>query len=410
MMRDAGQKIRKGFYTYAWDLLENPREVLGQMSRGYGCNAVLINANYHHARVLRPRAEGPKTLHYPEAYAAFRPQPELYEGSGLLPLAEPGLSEAGVLQKARTACREVGLDYGLWVVGLHNTTLGEEHPELCVTNCFGDVYPYALCPSNLAVQQYLRALVQDVCLQFSPERVVLEAAGTLGLKHGLHHELFLTPWDDLLEMLFSLCFCSACQEKAEQAGIDAQALREEAACLAERLLEEERGQLPLSFRRHEVASLLLEIDSLWEYLQLGKYVVTDLTASVHEIAKDFSVKLEVIPASFHRPLSSAWLERASVSGLAEVSDGLVVSAYHEDPAQVAADLRWANLMVPGTPLTVGLNACAPTPSAAALGAQVQACREAGSQAVYYYNYGLLSTKRLRWVREANALLDQKDQV
>jgi hypothetical protein len=50
-----------------------------------------------------------------------------------------------------------------------------------------------------------------------------------------------------------------------------------------------------------------------------------------------------------------------------------------------------------------LNACDPAlPSAEGLAAQAQACQAAGCQGIYYYNYGLLTRKRLDWVAQANA--------
>ncbi len=394
--------FRTGFFTYPWDLFDEGTErVVEMMTRRYMSNAIMVNANYHHARVFRPRSTGPKTRHYNRAIAAFWPQKELYAETDLLPIVEPALADANVLGQTRSACQKHEIDFGVWVVGLHNSSLGEKHPDQCVVNCFGDVYPYALCPSQAQNQQYIMGLVKDIGAQFSPDRIVIEAIGVLGLRHWVHHELFMTQWDETLELLFSICFCPACTNRGAESGLDVDELRQCVRLWANRLLEEERGALSETFRQAEVASLLLEIPGLWAYLQFSSEAVTDMVSQAHTAAHDFNMKLEVIPSSFHRPVSRAWYERASLSSLAKVCDGLLVSSYFSDPAEVEADLRWASYLASDAKLIAGINACSPTQSAASLTAQAAACLKAGCEGVYFYNYGLLNQKRLNWVSQAN---------
>jgi len=395
--------MRAGFFAYPWDMLdEGPKAAVQAMASRYHCNTLILNANYHHARLLRPRAAGCKTLELPGAVAAFEPRAACYGDAGLLPGPDPRLTQARIVQSTRAACAAQGLDFGLWVVGLHNSTLGQAHPDLCMRNCFGDVYTYALCPSQPAVQAYLRGLAQDVCEQFQPNRIVLEAVGYLSLRHWVHHELFMTPWSEALEFLFSLCFCPACVERAHQRDVDVPALRHQVCQWADYLLNEERGDPPPDFVLGETASLFSALRGLPLYMRSASESVTELAASVHTVAQRYGVALEVIPASFHRPASRAWMEGASLADLGGVCDGLVVLAYHDQATQVTADLEWAAQSAPDRRIIAGLSACAPVQhSAAALAAQAAACRAAGCAAVYYYNYGLLASSRLEWVAQAN---------
>ena len=69
-----GEEMRLGFFAYPWDLMdEGPKEAIEVMASRCHSNAILVNSNYHHARLLRPRALGPKTLWLPGAVAAFEP-------------------------------------------------------------------------------------------------------------------------------------------------------------------------------------------------------------------------------------------------------------------------------------------------------------------------------------------------
>ena len=394
--------VRLGFLAYPWDLLdEGPAAAIETMVDRCGCDALLLNANYHHARLLRPRASGPKTVQLPGAVAAFEPQPDRYGAPDLVPVPDPRLADARVLDQARAACQDRGIDFELWTVALHNSTLGQRRPDLCIRNAWGDVYAYALCPAQPEVQTYARGLVDDICAQFAPQRLVVEAIGTLGLHHGVHHELFMAPWSEALELLLSLCFCPACIERAAAAGVDGEGLRRRVSEWADRLLAEERGQGALEFSHGEPAALLMDLPDLWPFMQQRAAAVTRLVRDLDAVAQAHVVPLRVIPASFHRPTSRAWLEGASLPELAAACDGLLVPAYFDAPAEVAADLRWATAHA-GEPVAAGLNAASPTlADANALAAQAVACQAAGCPAVYYYNYGLLTEHRLDWVAQAN---------
>jgi hypothetical protein len=395
--------MRLGFFAYPWDLLdEGPEAAVEAMARQLGCNAIALNANYHHARFLRPRAKGPKTLQLPGAVYAFQPQPGLYPDDMLVPVPEPTLVDADVLARARAACAQTGLDFGLWTVGLHNSTLGGRNRHLCMENCFGDRYTYSLCPSHAPVRAFLQGVIRDLCAQFQPDRIVQEAVGYLGARHWVHHELFFATWDEAMELLLSLCFCPGCQKRGEVVDLDVEALRQNVAGLAERLLHQERGNLPPSFTQSRVTSLLAEIQDLAEYLRVRADSVAELVGGLHDTAAEQGVCLDLIPASFQRPTSRAWLEGAHLGRLGEASDSLLIPAYHDSAAQVAADLEWAAWMAPGSALAAGLNACNPAVgSAAGIVAQAQACVDAGCQGIYYYNYGLLTPERLSWVARAN---------
>jgi hypothetical protein len=344
----------------------------------------------------------------PGAIAAFQPHPGCYPDQRLVPVPEPSLVESGVLARAREACAGEGLDFGLWTVGVHNSTLGERNPDLCVHNCFGDRYTYSLCPSQQPVRAFLRGIIQDLCTQYRPDRIIQEAVGYLGLRHGVHHELFFAAWDESLELLLSLCFCLDCQRRAEAADLDAGRLRQKVAGWAEEVLHSERGSLPPAFTQSQVLSLLAEVPDLAGFLKVRAGAVTELVADLYATAGKYGTQLDLIPASFHRPVSQAWLEGALLGELQSASDHLLIPSYFESADQVAADLEWAAWLAPESELVAGLNACEPAVrSAEGLAAQARACRPAGGRGagcrgIYYYNYGLLTQDRLAWVGQVNA--------
>lgn len=396
--------MRLGFFAYPWDLAdEGPEEAVAAMAARCGCNALAVNAVYHHARLLRPRRPGSKIVELPGAVAAFQPQTALYPPGGPVPLVHTPLVRASVLARIRDACAHHGVDLGLWIVGLHNSSLGEQFPGLCTVNCFGDRYTYNLCPTAGAAGDYVTALARDLCAQFRPQRLILEAAGYLGLRHGVHHELFFSTWDEALELLLSLCFCPACRARARAADLDAETLRGQVALWAGRLLNGEPGTAPFDPADGRLSCLLAQIPDLAAYQALRTGAVTDLVRRVQAVAAATGAELDVIPASFHRPVSRAWLEGAHLPDLAAACNHLLIPAYWPDAGQVAGDLGWAHWLAPAAYLAAGLNACEPALAGArALAAQAAACRRTGCRGIYYYNYGLLPEARLEWVARANA--------
>jgi hypothetical protein len=245
-------------------------------------------------------------------------------------------------------------------------------------------------------------VIRDLCAQFQPDRIIQEAVGYLGLRHWVHHEMFFAAWDEALELLLSLCFCPACQRRGETEGLDLDGLRHNVAQWAERLLHHERGSLPPPFGQSDLTSLLVEIPDLSAWLAVRAGSVAELVAGLRGTAQQLGTELALIPASFQRPVSRAWLEGAHLGRLGQVSHSLLIPAYYDTAAQVAADLEWAAWLAPGSALAASLNACTPElGGAVALAAQAQACLAAGCQGIYYYNYGLLTPDRLGWVAQAN---------
>ena len=89
------------------------------------------------------------------------------------------------------ACEASGMAANAWLVLLHNTRLGEAHPEATVENAFGDRYVYSLCPAAPAARRYAVALCADLSDHYPVRGISLETPGFLPYAHGFHHEFAL---------------------------------------------------------------------------------------------------------------------------------------------------------------------------------------------------------------------------
>lgn len=403
----------RGIFVYPWDLLsEGVNEGIATIRNDLGCTAIALNCNYHSGRFLHPRNRNGSAVptmrgvinHREGSGAAFTPNPDLYP-AGLLPVREASLAESRVIERTASAAREAGMAFNLWVVVLHGSSLGIVHPELCSRNMYGDVFRYALCPAQPQVRSYARALVIDICTQFKPDALMLESPTYLGVIHGDHHELFLAHLDELAKLLIGLCFCDACCEHAIRSGIPVENVLRSARMLGDQLIENERGALDPAFSHSEAVSAFLAFPELFAYLRMRGEVVGSLLGELRAAAANYGVKVGVTTSIFTRPASKAWMEGVELRTAAAAVDHLLTVSYFADQNQVRGDIRWVKGLIGERSFQVALNAGYPDAlSAEDLINKALIAADEGAGGVFYYNYGLLTRERLRWVAAANAAL------
>ncbi|MFI9006215.1 hypothetical protein ACIGNX_03145 [Actinosynnema sp. NPDC053489] len=248
---------------YPWDVVGDPSAV--DRIASLGVDAVALAASYHTVRAATPFHPEHRVVDARHAAFYLPVREEAWRGKRLRPV-EPSWVDGDSYTAASDALRAAGLPVYAWTVLTHSSRLGDAHPDVAVRNAFGDVYPYALCPSNEDVVEYARTLVSEVLELGRPDGVVLEACGPLGFFHGGHHEKTDgADWTAVQQKLLSLCFCGACSGRYEdvdglralvRAGVDGGAAAVEEA-LGERAesVRAVRTGIPRSLRRELVGSI-----------------------------------------------------------------------------------------------------------------------------------------------------------
>lgn len=210
-------------YGYPWDYAGDP--AAAPRAAGLGLDAVAVAASYHATRAATP-LHPEHRIHDAEHAACYVPvREQAWRGHRLVPAAPAWDPDGDAFAGAHGQLLAQGLQVEAWIVLTHNSALGRAHPGLVVRNAFGDLYPYALCPAAPDVQEYCRTLVEEV-LQSAPlDGVILEACGPMGFDHAGRHEKTEFPqWDEVDRTLLSLCFCRACRDRCDSAGVDSDRL------------------------------------------------------------------------------------------------------------------------------------------------------------------------------------------
>lgn len=222
MVTGAAATMRVTGYAYPWDVLGDPGFV--DRAGELGVDQVAIAVAYHSTRAATPWQTGRSAVLASHS-ALYRPvREEVWRARALRP--EPATwvramdTTADSAGAAVRALRTAGIDTAPWVVLTHNSLLGSRFPGLTVRDCFGQPYPWALCPSRAQVRDYAATLAAECLRDLDCDTVILESCGQMGAVHQHTHEKTDAVWAPAVQRLLSVCCCAACGAYWRDAGID----------------------------------------------------------------------------------------------------------------------------------------------------------------------------------------------
>ena len=388
----------KAIYAYAWDLAETGVSEALDRFLALGLDTVTVAGSYHAGKFLRPHGKG--KVYFPEdGTVYFKANPERY--GAIKPVPNSMLAERDVLRELTNQGR---LATNVWLVLMHNTRLGTQHPQSAVANAFGDRYIYNLCPSAPDARAYAIGLARDVTASYPVSGVSLETPGFLPYAHGFHHEFALNRPNRWLDSQLGLCFCEHCQAGAKRAGIPVEALRQQVAGDIEAYLSSD-VDFPADMAEAFWLADTRTDGALKAFLDWRCTVVTSLVQEIREaVRKDASVA--VIP-SVARPTGGAWYEGSDLAALAEAA-GLIEACFYEaGAARVKADLFDVKRRLRGKGRLRGIV----RPSFPDLDtkseflAAMRALGEGGVSEVAFYNWGHIRDANLNWIAEGLAAME-----
>ncbi|MGH6924486.1 MAG: hypothetical protein ACRED5_12180 [Propylenella sp.] len=389
----------RAIYAYAWDVADVGTSKFVADMQALGLDTVTLAGAYHAGKFLRPKGKSGKVFFPEDGTVYFRPDLSRY---GTIKPAANGLLESrDVLSEL---CRAEDMAANAWMVLLHNTRLGTEHPRSTVENAFGDRYVYSLCPSAPEVREYAVALCKDVTDNYPVVGLSLETPGFLPYQHGFHHEFALVRQNNWLDARLGLCFCEHCLRGATEKGIDAVGLKRKTARDIEAYLDSD-----IDFPDDMAESFWLadvEDGEFSAYLRFRCDVVTSLVAEIRAAVRA-DAAVAVIP-SVARPTGGAWYEGSDLAGLAKAA-GIVEACFYEpSAARIRADIFDVKRRIGGAGKLRGIlrPAHPDLQSKSELVAAATALRDAGITEVAFYNFGHLRRSNLAWIADALAVFGE----
>jgi hypothetical protein len=371
-------------YAYPWDVSESG---FIERARELGVDEVAVATSYHSARAATPWS--PTTTSVLAPYAAFyRPVRESAWADGPLRPAEPAWTrDADSAGTALSNLKDAGFGTAAWIVLTHSTRLGSAHPEMAVRNCFGETYPWALCPSRPEVRTYAATLSAESVRGLEVDTVVLEACGQLGVVHQCQHEKTDGVWSPALVQLLSVCCCDGCT--ARWSG-SADQVVELLRTAVRRLVDE--GDLAAT--RTGVPEELLD-----EVLT-GRQASTDALRT--EVLKALDAESGPRPKITLHAAADPWVTGA-LPGLTPATgqqiETAVLSAWQQGDATMSATRQARDELPEGVAVGSYVTAVAAQPLNDPP-AYVRALRDAGSTELHLYHLGLAAPARWPDLRAA----------
>ena len=372
-------------WAYPWDVRDEGVDTVSERLREIGIGELNLATNYHSVQAFSPHDPGRKT-HFAHASSYFFPDGEYGD---LRPTPYEGMDTDWV--ESITAATDE-LSISSWTIGCHNSRLGMARPDLTLTAPYGDDLVFGLCPSQPAVQQYLRSLVGDLASRDAFERIELETFDYFyGTGFGWHHQKIHADLGTLGEFLFGLCFCDHCRANATAEGIDVERTR---TVVVDALDEIVAGSRPTDT---EPEQWLRDHPSVSDYVTVRQDTLTALYA-------DLAAAAGKTPLGYYLGTPEAgreWMAGVDVQRLADHVDYYCLPAYESTRAAVLDAYRRIDSLDPGVPVHVGLLPGHPViDDAETLARIVDGLRDEGVPRLSFYNYGLLPDRSLEWIGTA----------
>ncbi|GEO25206.1 hypothetical protein AAC03nite_09910 [Alicyclobacillus acidoterrestris] len=386
----------RSMWTYPWDILDIGKErVYSDLFDTAKLNSISLAMSYHAGRFVQPRSPKRKVYFPEDGTLYFHVSPELYEEQLIRPKTVSYVDECDALiRELENDRRERGFRLSSWFVCLHNTRIGMEYPEATVVNAFGDYYYYNLCPSNPAARTYITTVLKDLTSNYEVDAVELESLSFMGFPHEFHHEKDGVGLNDYEQFLLSLCFCNSCKHRAEQEGVQFEAVRK---FVQDELLATFERDIPKPVNpefHSKGMDFFKDNQSFYEFLKWRNGVVTSLTQEVREAAHP---RTDVIFLSL--VTDTAWTIGVDVSEISKVCDAVLVCCYDTDARRVGIDTKVSRAVVEqGIPLLTGFRVFYPeVHSKDELIDKINETVENGASGLNFYNYGLIPKSRLNWI-------------
>ncbi|MBV1853597.1 hypothetical protein [Catellatospora tritici] len=354
-------------HAFPWDVLGDPGFV-DRFART-GADAVTLAVSYHSTRAATPLHPSRRLVD--ARYAAlYRPvREQAWAGRRLVPQAPdwiPGHDDpAGA---AVELLRAAGIPVNAWVVLAHSTRLGLAHPDLSVVNCFGEHYPYALCPARPQVREHCAVLAAEALRGLPVDGVSLESAGQMGVAHIGCHEKTDGAFPPLVQRALSVCCCDACAASWTARGLDpaqvTAALRE--AARSATWLPDDLASALLATRQAATTTLVAEV-----------------LAAVREHAPQASITLHAHPDPW-----AAGPSPGLVPELLSEVDNVLIPCWPTDPATAELVSALADRTTVDAYVTV-----LPPAQADQLPDHVARLRDAGANRLSLYHLGLAPADR-----------------
>lgn len=378
-------------WTYPWTLYEEGLDDAFETLTAHGIDRITLATHYHSVQSFQPRFVDTEALFVEKpAGCYFDPDPERFADTPIEPLPNDVAGAEDPLAEITERARDHGIDVAAWTVCMHNSRLGAANLEFCTEDAFGHAHEHAFCPSHPDVQRYF-ADVAAAAADRGTDEIQLESYGYPSAFH--HHDTTQAhPKRHVLtseteQQLFSLCFCEACKERADEHDVAI----EEAQDTVQSIIRE-------SFDRPHsdpapLSSLVREHESLDNLFELRAAVIDEFLASIARAVGDADL-------SGYIGSDGGWESGITFESVNQRFDRAMALCYVNDPVEAREQIRTVQREL-DLPIDAGVLL---DPSVIERQGQFQgvvnAVRDTADGYISTYHHSMATDAQLKWIEEA----------
>jgi hypothetical protein len=239
--------------AYPWDVpVEHLGEELDRLRGEVGVTGLSLWVAAPPATQFRAVGLNPRVLHT-RGGVLFQPTERHYAQTRCQPVVSSWSTAGNPLARISKACAAHGMRLRVMVSASATGRMAERYPEFTCRNAFGDESQTRLCLANPEVQSYLRGMVMDLS---SDDGVCALTLADFDIDWSdAEVEKLQTAFvgGPIERSLLATCFCGSCRERAQSAGVDAEAARQTAEGLLQEAMEHghrQDGSLEDCFAEH----------------------------------------------------------------------------------------------------------------------------------------------------------------
>lgn len=387
-----------GLYAYPWDILDEGADAVLAGVKRAGLNTLYITTWYHSGMFFLPHNPKRRT-YFPQPGALYFQPGDWHKGHRLAPPVSDLTDDwPGFWQDLKAKARAQGISLAAWMPVLHNSGIGGRHQDVAVENPWGDRITHTICPANDDVRDLVLTVVGDVASSGIFDRILLESIEYLGLRHGHHHEVIGVHLDADTDLMASLCFCPACLQRLEEAGVDGAEVRNRVRDIVDAALTGAPRKTMDWAALEAVAG-----GQMGDYLRVRDQIVSSLVveaaAEIRAADPDIVVAmLDFGPLYAMGPNGRRWQNGNDLDIILPAIDEIHPAFYFTDAEVLAARMQTYEAVIGDAVKQVpAIRAIMPqTDSVEALAAQL-APVSALASGYTFYNYSFMRLVTLDWI-------------
>ena len=317
-------------FCYPWDVIDEGYDAIIDAVKRSGLNAIYITVNYHSGMFFLPHSKKRK-IYFPEPGALyFNPSSWHNNHSFQSPISNLTENWSQFWEELSNQCKKNNIKLCAWMLGTHNSGIGNNYPNTSVYNAWGDPITHSLCPFNSDVVDHFINLSRDVVNLGVFDKILIESLEYLPLRHGHHHEVIGVDFSADIDFIMSLNFSNKCLETLKQKNIDGEMIRNWVKKTTDDYFNRKTNKEVMNWS--DFQSIL--DGEFWNYYLAREESITNInTLVVNELRKDKNLKIGLVDFGPLYPLgpnNQRWQNGVNLNSLLPLIDEIHPTFYFAD--------------------------------------------------------------------------------